>query len=90
MVLALWSQVIQDFGLGPQPDVASRLLETHLMERHILRCSAPVGTLISPVPSLSGKAGLWCFPLSILAAEPALVVHRWFQSHPMWVSPKFA
>lgn len=90
MVLALRSQVIQDFGLGPHPDVASRLLETHLMERHILRCSAPVGTLISPVPSLSGKAGLWCFSLSILAAESVPVVHRWFQSHPMWVSRKFA
>lgn len=90
MVLALWSQVIQDFGLGPQPDVALRLLETQLIKRHILRCSAPVGTPISPVPSLSGKAGLWCFPLSILVAESALVVHRWFQSHPMWVSPKFA
>ena len=90
VVLALWSQIIQDFGLGPQPDTASRLLETDSVERHILRCSATVGTLISPVPSMSGKAGLWCVPLSIMAAESVLVVHRWFHSHPVWVSPKFA
>lgn len=55
VVLALWSQIIQDFGLGPQPDTASRLLETDSVERHILRCSATVGTLISPIPSMSGK-----------------------------------